>query len=164
MKTYSCLVVVLLLFTFNLKAQDSLKVKQYLFSEFLQSNVYYKGDAAVKQFMNYNLLLDDMQYLDDDDKLKSFYDFDKVDYIRLGHRHFVPLEADYAEIIIETDKVALAVKRFTKASGSTRNKVNKALERNEKLADNITLTMDSTYYLVRMTKPEGIKKGVFKGM
>lgn len=145
-------------------AQDTIKSKHYLFPDFSRGVVYYKEGAAVRHDMNYNLIMDEMQFINEKDKQAAFYDFDKVEYISIGLRRFIPLDVDYAEVVMDTDEVALVLKRYTKVSGSTRGKVNKLLNNGEQLADNVTLSSDSTYYLVRLIKPKGIRKGIFKGL
>lgn len=162
MKTY--LTLFLLLTAHLLSGNDSIKSKQYIFPGFQKGIVYYKEESGSKLFLNYNMITDELLFLDDKDKKVAIHDYDKIDYVAIGLRRFIPLDYDFGEVISETNEVALVLKRYTKVSGSSRNKVNKLLDRNMVLPDNITLKTDSTYYLVRLVKPEGIKKGVFKGL
>ena len=164
MKRYLLLALCIVLFSQILTAQNLTHGKQYIFPEFMRANVYYKEGSGSKFDVNYNLLTDEMQYINDKDKKVSFNDFTKIDYIGVGLRHFIPLDYDFAEIVVDNDNVSLAVKRMTKVSGASRGKINKILDRNEMIPENVELVSDSVYYLIRMTKPEGVKKGVFKGM
>ena len=158
------LVLFIVLFAAQCLNAQSYNTKHYLFPDFTRGVVYYKEGAAVRHEMNYNLMTDEMYYINDKDKKLALYDFDKIEYISIGLHRFIPLDADFAEVVMETDEVALTVKRSTNVSGSSRGKVNKSLNRFEKLADNIILKPDSSYYLVRLVKPQGIKKGIFKGL
>lgn len=174
MKAYLLFITTgIVLLTNTLFAQDSIKAKHYLFPDFTKAVIYYKEGSANRYLMNYNLIVDEMQFINDKDKKEAVFDFDKIEYIGVGLRRFVPLDNDFAEVITETDEVALVLKRFTrvgkqqglgKITGGSRNKVNKILDKNESLPDDIILTPDSTYFLVRLVKPKGAQKGIFKGL
>jgi len=159
-------IVFLILFslTLSLSARDLTKYYQYIFPEFLRGVIYYKEGAAERYEINYNTITEEMHYYNAKDKKVVLTGFKDIEYISVGLRRFIPLEIDFGEIIIDTDKVALALKRYTKISGTSRSKLNKSLERNEKIADEINTQLDSTYYLIRLVKPQGIKKGVLKGL
>jgi hypothetical protein len=139
-------------------------MRQYIFADFTKGIIYYKDGSALNALLNYNLIIDEMQYLDDKDKKQTVFEFDKIDYISIAMRQFIPLDNDFAEIIIDNDAVNLALKRYTKVSGTSRSKVNKIIDRKEALPNDVEMIADSAYYLIRMKKPQGIKSGPLKGL
>jgi hypothetical protein len=126
----------------------------YVFSEFTMGEIYYK-ESAIAASVNYNLFLSDMFVLDGTKK-ERLANIDKIKYVSVGNRRFVPLNDNtFGEILISgiltlaikysgyIEKTNDGVKSISKLS------LNKLLDSGNPVPIGITIKVDSIYYLVK---------------
>ncbi|MDR1339268.1 MAG: hypothetical protein LBK58_04350 [Prevotellaceae bacterium] len=126
----------------------------YVFPEFLQGEIYYKG-SAVAASVNYNLFSSDMLVMNGSRK-KRLADVDKIEYVSAGNKRFIPLnDNSFGEILI-SGGLTLAVKysgHIEKVNEHTGNisklSLNKMLDSGNPLPEGITIRVDSSYYLIK---------------
>jgi hypothetical protein len=126
----------------------------YILPEFTQGEIYYK-ESAIAASVNYNLFLSDMLALDGKKK-KRLTDVDKIEYVSVANRRFVPLNDNaFGEILI-SGGLTLAVKYsgyIDKTSESAKNisklSLNKLLDSGNPVPYGITIKVDSVYYIIK---------------
>ena len=128
--------------------------ENYIFSEFVQGEIYYKESATVAS-VNYSLFLSNILMLDGKKK-KRLADIDKIEYVSAGTKRFIPLNDNtFGEILIDGG-LTLAVKYLgnvtktdEKASSISRTALNKILDFGGNLPEGIKITVDSSYYFIK---------------
>jgi hypothetical protein len=126
----------------------------YIFPEFVSGEVYYKQSAS-SVTINYSLFLSDILALDAQKK-KRLADVDKIEYVSVGNRRFIPLNDNtFGEILIDGG-LTLAVKysgRIVKTDESlksiTKTALSKLLDSGNPLPEGIDIKIDSAYYFIR---------------
>ncbi|MDR1181524.1 MAG: hypothetical protein LBL13_06070 [Bacteroidales bacterium] len=125
----------------------------YIFPEFIQGEVYYKG-SAVAASVNYNLFLSDVLVMDGSKK-KRLTNVDKIEYVSAGNRRFIPLnDNSFGEILI-SGGLTLAVKysgdidRAEHTKNISKLSLNKMLDSGNPVPEGITIKVDSVYYLIK---------------
>jgi hypothetical protein len=126
----------------------------YVLPEFIPGEIYYK-ETAIAASVNYNLFLSDIFALDGKKK-KRLENVDKIEYVSIGKKRFVPLNDNtFGEILINGG-LTLAVKYsgyIDKTSESAKNisklSLNKLLDSGNPMPDGITIKIDSAYYLIK---------------
>jgi hypothetical protein len=131
----------------------------YVFPEFVLGEIYYKN-TAVSTSVNYNLFLSDMLALDAKKK-KRLADVDRIEYVSVGNKRFIPINDNtFGEILIDGG-LTLAVKY----SGSivrahegvksiSKTALNKLLDSGNPLPEGITIKVDSAYYFIKQKKEQ----------
>ena len=84
---------------------------QYLFPEFINGDVYYLGSPKGSGKLNYNMLLGEMQFLENDEVL-SLANVKNVIVVAIDNRKFYPFgEKEFAEELLSTNIGKLWVRR-----------------------------------------------------
>jgi hypothetical protein len=136
-------------YTFITYAQEN-----YVFPEFVSGEIYYKESATVA-LVNYNLFMSDILMIDGKKK-KRLADVDKIEYVSIGTKRFIPLNDNtFGEILVDGG-LTLAVKYSgnviktdEKASSISRTALNKILDSGGSLPEGIAITIDSSYYFIK---------------
>jgi len=149
MKRFLCLSFLLPVFSFSMFAQAN-----YLYPEYTSGKVYYK-ESAILALVNYNLFTSEITAIDGT-KVKRLENIDRIEYISIDDKRFIPLN-DYAfgEILIDGG-LTLAVKysgNIQKATEDVKSisklSLNKLLNSGEALPAGITITKDISYYFIK---------------
>jgi hypothetical protein len=126
----------------------------YVFHEFVSGEIYYK-ESAIAASVNYNLFLSDMFALDGAKK-KRLANVDKIEYVSVGNKRFVPLNDNTFGEVMLSGGLTLAVKYsgyIDKTNERTQSisklALNKMLDSGNPLPDGITIKVDSIYYLIK---------------
>jgi len=83
---------------------------QYLFPEFTIGDVFYKGHKGIGK-LNYNMLLGEMQFLEND-QIKALANVKDVVVMKIDNRRFYPFnEKEFTEELMSTGKYQLRVRR-----------------------------------------------------
>jgi hypothetical protein len=126
----------------------------YLYPEYTSGKVYYK-ESAILALVNYNLFTSEITAIDGT-KVKRLENIDRIEYISIDDKRFIPLN-DYAfgEILIDGG-LTLAVKysgNIQKATEDVKSisklSLNKLLNSGEALPAGITITKDISYYFIK---------------
>jgi len=84
---------------------------QYLFPEFTNGTVYYLGSPNGNGKLNYNMLLGEMQFLENDEVL-ALANVKSVIVVTIDNRKFYPFnEKEFVEELLSTNKGQLRVRR-----------------------------------------------------
>jgi len=83
---------------------------QYLFHEFTNGDVYYKGNKGSGK-LNYNMLLGEMQFVENN-QIQALDNVKDVIVVIIDNRRFYPInDKEFAETLLTTNKYQLRVKR-----------------------------------------------------
>jgi hypothetical protein len=128
--------------------------ENYIFPEFVTGEVYYKNSATAAA-LNYNLFLSDILAIDGKKK-KRLADVDKIEYVSASTKRFIPLNDNtFGEILVDGGLTLAAkysgnvTKTHESASNISKTALNKLLDDGSPLPEGITITVDSSYYLVK---------------
>ncbi len=72
---------------------------QYLMDAFEQGIIYFSKKGPAKGNINYNVLMDAIQYYDENDKLLTVPADEPIDSVKLGGHLLVPFQKGYVEIL-----------------------------------------------------------------
>ncbi|MHC1703351.1 MAG: hypothetical protein AB9846_05535 [Tenuifilaceae bacterium] len=105
--------------TINVVEEIPLK-KQFLDSVFYQGNVVFKDGSVSSAPLNYNLVLNEISFIDGESKLMALDITSNIVYISYHNRLFIPFNKSVIEQIQSYDgDVSLFVKRTTKIKESS---------------------------------------------
>jgi hypothetical protein len=133
--------------------------KNYIFSEYVAGEIYYK-ETATAASINYNLFLSDI-FAIDGTKKKRLADVDKIEYVSAGTKRFIPLNNNtFGEILVDGGLTLAAkysgniIKTNDNASNISKTALNKLLDSGDPLPDGIAITIDSSFYLIKQKNPQ----------
>ena len=134
MRKITLIVVALLIASGFCFAQKTIKVKDvdlndpqsiqtdvprgavYTFDEFTDGRVFFKNGASSSAKLNYNTLIEEMQFITDKDEVLTVANPDQVLYIKIGDKYFYHLRGnEFTELLVNAN-VLLCVKRKTEVS------------------------------------------------
>jgi hypothetical protein len=149
MKRFLFLSFLFTAFSFTVIAQEN-----YLYPEFTSGKIYYK-ESAILALVNYNLFSSEIIAMDGN-KIKRLENIDRIEYISIDNKRFIPLnDYSFGEILIDGG-LTLAVKysgNVQKADEDVKSiskmALNKLLNSGETLPSGITITKDISYYFVK---------------
>jgi hypothetical protein len=128
--------------------------ENYVFPEFVSGEIYYKESATVAS-VNYNLFLSDILAIDGKKK-KRLVDVDKIEYVSIGMKRFIPLNDNtFGEILVDGGLILAVkysgnvIKTDEKAPNVSRTALNKLLDSGGTAPEGIAITVDSSYYFVK---------------
>jgi hypothetical protein len=128
--------------------------QNYVFSEFVPGEIYYKESATVAS-INYNLFSSNVLAIDGKKK-KRLVDVDKIEYVSAGMKRFIPLNDNtFGEILVDGGLILAVkysgnvIKTDGKASSISRTALNKILDSGGNVPEGIAITVDSSYYFVK---------------
>jgi hypothetical protein len=128
--------------------------ENYIFPEFIPGEIYYKN-SAIAASVNYNLFLSVILSIDGKNK-KRLTDVDRIEYVSVGAKRFVPLDDNtFGEILVDGGLTLAArysgkiIKTNESANSVSKTALNKLLDSGTPLPEGITIEIDSAYYLVK---------------
>ncbi|MDR0712632.1 MAG: hypothetical protein LBF67_09870 [Prevotellaceae bacterium] len=74
---------------------------QYLLPQFTDGIVIFKSGAQASAKLNYNMLLEQMQFIGDDSSIMAIANPDEVQYVSIGKRFFIRYKATFIEILLD---------------------------------------------------------------
>lgn len=145
---------VLMFLCFTFCAIITYAQENYVFSEFVPGEIYYKESATVAS-VNYNLFLSDILAINGKKK-KRLANIDKIEYVSAGMKRFIPLNDNtFGEILVDGGLILAVkysgnvIKTNEKASNITRTALNKLLDSGGNLPEGVAITVDSSYYFIK---------------
>ena len=88
-------------FTFFAISQQ--KLSGFLFEDFQDATVHFVGGALSNEKVNYNMLDKSLYFVDkSDDMIKIVSDIDRIGFIRISERHFIPTQNGMQEVLKTT--------------------------------------------------------------
>jgi hypothetical protein len=152
---------------------------QYLLPAFEKGTVIFKNGETAAARLNYNMLIEQMQFMEADSSIMSIANLDEVMYVSIGKRFFVKYKAQFIEVIVDGDvqlgvarKLRIVDHRKDGGYGGTTSlmKVESVSTLSGAAADHLVGTEkivyeeSTTYYLVAGGKPKVASKKVFAKM
>ena len=140
---------------------------QYLFPDFTDGYVFYKGMPQISGKLNYNMLIGEMHFIDANNKILALSNVSDVLMISIGDRKFYHhSDEEFVEELLLDDKLQLLIKRngnvashgkkgaFGMSSSTTsitsysgiNNSENNTYS-NISVVEDVIITLNNTYYL-----------------
>jgi len=151
---------------------------QYVFPEFTGGDVFYAGMPKVSGILNYNTLLGEMQFLDQNGQVLSLANVKDVTMVNIGNRRFFPFKGnEFTEELMSTGKVQLRVKRSGNAAQHSKKGAygttsatssitsyssisSDSRQYNLTVAENVLVTLNNFYYLVELNNKHILIKNI----
>ncbi|MDR3297525.1 MAG: hypothetical protein LBS94_04750 [Prevotellaceae bacterium] len=162
---------------YNDVSQMMSRTTQYLLPAFDKGMVIFKNGETAAAQLNYNMLLEQMQFMESDSSILAIANLDEVMYVSIGKRFFVKLKTQFIEVIMDGSELQLGVARKLRivdhrkdgGYGGTTSlmKVESVSTLSGASADHLVGTEEivyeesATYYLIAGGKPKVASKKVF---
>ena len=139
---------------------------QYLFPEFTDGDVFYRGLPKSSGKLNYNMLVGEMQFVDNNNKILALANVQNVIVVKIEGRKFLPYKNnEFAEELMTTAKCQLMVRyrgnvaqhskkgaygTYSSTSSSTSYSSINGIDRQYdlKIEENVLVSVINYYYLV----------------
>jgi len=118
-KIYIILLSLSLLFANLLSSAQELNTKytlssQFLFNNFQSGVVDYKTGNNTRAYLNYNVLLEQIQFIKNG-QILSVSNTDEINAIKLGSKIFIPVRNKFYELV-HNDSISILLRRFPELS------------------------------------------------
>jgi len=138
---------------------------QYLFPEFINGDVFYKGLPKGRGKLNYNMLAGEMQFVEND-QVMALANVKDVVLVNINNRKFYPYSGnEFVEELMSTGTIQLAVRRKGNAASHSKkgaygmetstsaitsySSINSANQQyNLTVTENVLISLTNYYYLV----------------
>lgn len=149
---------------------------QYLLPGFTEGMVMFRSGERASAKLNYNMLLEQMQFIGEDSSIMAIANPDEVQYVSIGKRFFVKYRATFVEVLLD-GQVQLGVARKLRivdhrkdggyGGATSLMKVESVGAMSGAPADHLTGTEQlifeesKTYYLIKDLKPKVASRKAF---
>ena len=101
----------------NLSENESLRNAVYIFPEFMQGKVFFKNGTTSSAKLNYNTLIGEMQFLDNDENILSIANPQDVEFVLIDKKVFCHFSGKtFIQLVLMNENIKLFVKRFTEST------------------------------------------------
>ncbi|MDR2814338.1 MAG: hypothetical protein LBB79_06765 [Prevotellaceae bacterium] len=149
---------------------------QYLLPQFTDGTVMFNTGERASAKLNYNILLEQMQFIGDDSSVMAIANLEAVQYVSIGKRFFVKYKSAFIEVLLDGE-VQLGVARKLRivdhrkdggyGGATSLMKVESVSAMDGAPADHLTGTEElifeesRIYYLIKNLKPKVANKKTF---
>ncbi|MDR3367222.1 MAG: hypothetical protein LBO71_09705 [Prevotellaceae bacterium] len=149
---------------------------QFLLPQFTAGMVMFKSGERASAKLNYNMLLEQMQFIGDDSSVMAIANLDEVQHVSIGKRFFIKHKSAFIEVLVDGE-VQLGVSRKLRivdhrkdagyGGATSLMKVESVSTMDGAPADHLTGTEkliyeeSRTYYLIKSFKPKVANKKAF---
>ncbi|MDR1022425.1 MAG: hypothetical protein LBL94_04015 [Prevotellaceae bacterium] len=149
---------------------------QYLLPKFTDGLVLFKNGERASAKLNYNMLLEQMQFIGEDSSVMAIANLEEVQYVSIGRCFFVKYRSAFIEVLLDGEvqlgvlrKLRMVDHRKDSGYGGTTSlmKVESVSAMDGAPADHLTGTEslifeeNNTYYLIKNSKPKVASKKAF---
>ncbi|MEP6951981.1 MAG: hypothetical protein ABI863_22015 [Ginsengibacter sp.] len=167
-----CLFVSILVYAGQISAQhikEGVKLSHYVFNEFAGGTVKMKSGEKYIQILNYNIVTGEMIF-NNEGKFLAIANPENVDTIYINNRRFIPLNAKFYEVLVNTNmpllleftstinepgvSIGYGAESKTTASQSMNSLISTGGAYDLKLPDGFTVTPGYSYWIMKEGKLE----------